>query len=152
GQQSHPAPRGKAVRAESADHRCQGSNGNGNRGGDRQPFRVCEIKSLPRSTRLAPGECRRRDAAGRSAARIDPRDRVRSLSTRCPSGAVLMPRQLSYAKAINEAQRQAMELCDDVVVLGQLADTPAGIFGTTSGLVDTFGPERVQDFPVAENL
>ena len=63
-----------------------------------------------------------------------------------------MPRQLSYAKAINEAQRQAMELSDDVVVLGQLADTPAGIFGTTSGLVDTFGPARVQDFPVAENL
>ena len=63
-----------------------------------------------------------------------------------------MPRQLSYAKAINEAQRQAMELSDDVVVLGQLADTPAGIFGTTSGLVDTFGAARVQDFPVAENL
>ena len=63
-----------------------------------------------------------------------------------------MPRELSYAKAINEAQSQAMELCDAVVVLGQLADTPAGIFGTTSGLVDKFGPDRVQDFPVAENL
>lgn len=63
-----------------------------------------------------------------------------------------MSRELSYARAINEAQRQAMELSDDVVVLGQLADTPAGIFGTTSGLVDTFGPNRVQDFPVAENL
>ena len=32
-----------------------------------------------------------------------------------------MPRELSYAQAINEAQRQAMELCEDVVVLGQLA-------------------------------
>ena len=63
-----------------------------------------------------------------------------------------MSRQLSYAKAINEAQRQAMDLSADVVVLGQLADTPAGIFGTTSGLVETFGPARVQDFPVAENL
>lgn len=63
-----------------------------------------------------------------------------------------MSRELSYAKAINEAQRQAMERCDRVVILGQLADTPAGIFGTTSGLVNTFGPDRVQDFPVAENL
>jgi pyruvate dehydrogenase E1 component beta subunit len=63
-----------------------------------------------------------------------------------------MGRDLTYAKAINEAQRQAMELCQDVVVLGQLADTPSGIFGTTSGLVDLFGPERVHDFPVAENL
>ena len=63
-----------------------------------------------------------------------------------------MARELSYAQAINEAQRQAMELCEDVVVLGQLADTPAGVFGTTTGLVDQFGPKRVQDFPVAENL
>jgi pyruvate dehydrogenase E1 component beta subunit len=63
-----------------------------------------------------------------------------------------MSRDLSYAKAINEAQRQAMELCEGVVVLGQLADTPAGIFGTTSGLFEAFGPARVQDFPIAENL
>ena len=57
-----------------------------------------------------------------------------------------MSRQLSYAKAINEAQRQAMDLSADVVVLGQLADTPAGIFGTTSGLVETFGPARYRIF------
>src|SRR5213594_1889427 len=63
-----------------------------------------------------------------------------------------MIRELSYAAAINEAQRQALELNEDVIVLGQLADMPTGIFGTTSGLVDRFGPRRVQDFPVAENL
>ena len=63
-----------------------------------------------------------------------------------------MSRPLSYAQAINEALRQSMELSDDVVVLGQLVDYPSGIFGTTSGLVDRFGPERVQDFPVSENL
>lgn len=63
-----------------------------------------------------------------------------------------MSRQLSYAKAILEATDQAMELCDKVVVLGQLVDTKSGIFGTTTGLVDKYGPERVQDFPVAENL
>jgi acetoin:2,6-dichlorophenolindophenol oxidoreductase subunit beta len=63
-----------------------------------------------------------------------------------------MPRQLSYAKAILEATDQAMGLCPEVVVLGQLVDTPSGIFGTTTGLVNKYGPERVQDFPVAENL
>jgi pyruvate dehydrogenase E1 component beta subunit len=63
-----------------------------------------------------------------------------------------MPRQLSYAKAILEATDQAMSLCPEVVVLGQLVDTQSGIFGTTTGLVDKYGPERVQDFPVAENL
>jgi acetoin:2,6-dichlorophenolindophenol oxidoreductase subunit beta len=63
-----------------------------------------------------------------------------------------MSRQLSYAKAILEATDQAMGLCPDVVVLGQLVDTQSGIFGTTTGLVKKYGPERVQDFPVAENL
>lgn len=63
-----------------------------------------------------------------------------------------MSRQLSYAKAILEATDQAMDLCSDVVVLGQLVDTKSGIFGTTTGLVDKYGTERVQDFPIAENL
>lgn len=63
-----------------------------------------------------------------------------------------MSRPLSYAKAINEALDQAMQLCDDVVVLGQLVDYPSGIFGTTTGLADKFGAARVQDFPVSENL
>jgi len=63
-----------------------------------------------------------------------------------------MSRQLSYAKAILEATDQAMTLSKDVIVLGQLVDTQSGIFGTTTGLVDKHGPERVLDFPVAENL
>lgn len=63
-----------------------------------------------------------------------------------------MVRSLTYAGAINEGLRQAMDLSDQVVVLGQLADSKAGIFGTTSGLVDRFGPDRVQDFPVAESV
>src|SRR5438105_15088517 len=63
-----------------------------------------------------------------------------------------MNRQLSYAQAINEALHQAMSLSDKVVVLGQLVDYKSGVFGTTTGLVEKFGPDRVQDFPVAENL
>jgi pyruvate dehydrogenase E1 component beta subunit len=63
-----------------------------------------------------------------------------------------MSRQLSYAKAILEATDQAMSLSKDVVVLGQLVDTKSGIFGTTTGLVDKYGAERVMDFPVSENL
>jgi pyruvate/2-oxoglutarate/acetoin dehydrogenase E1 component len=63
-----------------------------------------------------------------------------------------MSRQLSYAQAILEATDQAMSLSPDVIVFGQLADTKSGIFGTTTGLVDKHGGERVMDFPVAENL
>ncbi|GIW78857.1 MAG: pyruvate dehydrogenase subunit beta [Gemmatales bacterium] len=61
-------------------------------------------------------------------------------------------RKLNYGKAINEALGQAMELCPDVIVLGQLVDYKSGIFGTTTGLVDRFGPKRVQDFPVSESV
>lgn len=63
-----------------------------------------------------------------------------------------MSRQLSYAKAILEATDQAMGLSPEVIVLGQLVDTQSGIFGTTTGLVKKYGPDRVQDFPVSENL
>ena len=63
-----------------------------------------------------------------------------------------MSRQLSYSNAILEATDQAMSLSQDVIVLGQLVDTKSGIFGTTTGLVEKYGPERVQDFPVSENL
>lgn len=61
-------------------------------------------------------------------------------------------RQLTYAEAINEGLRQAMELSSDVIILGQLVDYKPGIFGTTKGLVDQFGKDRVRDFPIAENI
>jgi pyruvate/2-oxoglutarate/acetoin dehydrogenase E1 component len=57
---------------------------------------------------------------------------------------------LSFAQAINAALRQAMELDPNVFVCGIGADTPSGIFGTTTGLVDRFGAKRVFDTPIAE--
>lgn len=60
--------------------------------------------------------------------------------------------QQTYSKAINQALFQAMELSSDVLVLGQLVDYKSGVFGTTTGLVEKFGTERVFDFPVAESL
>ena len=44
-----------------------------------------------------------------------------------------------------------MELSDSVIVLGQLVDYGPGVFGSTTGLVERFGPERVRDFPVSES-
>lgn len=62
------------------------------------------------------------------------------------------PRLLSYSDAINEALHQAMDLSSEVIVLGQLVDYQSGVFGTTTGLVERFGSDRVQDFPVAESV
>jgi acetoin:2,6-dichlorophenolindophenol oxidoreductase subunit beta len=61
-------------------------------------------------------------------------------------------RRLSFAKAINEGLGQSLELCSDVLILGQMVDSKSGVFGTTAGLVERFGPDRVQDFPIAESL
>jgi len=61
-------------------------------------------------------------------------------------------RKISYSEAINEALHQSMELSSEVVVLGQLVDYKPGVFGTTKGLVERFGKDRVRDFPVAENI
>jgi pyruvate/2-oxoglutarate/acetoin dehydrogenase E1 component len=58
--------------------------------------------------------------------------------------------RLSFAQAINAALRQAMELEPGVLVYGIGADGRSGIFGTTSGLVERFGPKRVFDTPIAE--
>src|SRR5262249_58324238 len=58
--------------------------------------------------------------------------------------------RLSFAEAVNAALRQAMELDSSVFVYGIGADGRAGIFGTTSGLVERFGQERVFDTPIAE--
>ena len=59
-------------------------------------------------------------------------------------------RDLSYAAAIREGLDLALTLSKDVFVLGQLVDYKSGIFGTTSGLAEKHGAERVQDFPVSE--
>jgi len=60
--------------------------------------------------------------------------------------------QKKYNEAINEGLDQAMSLDKNVILLGQLVDCKPGIFGTTSGLVEKYGQNRVQDFPIAESM
>jgi 2-oxoisovalerate dehydrogenase E1 component beta subunit len=52
------------------------------------------------------------------------------------------------------AMAQAWELAHDpsVVVLGEDVGKSGGVFRATSGLFERFGPERVQDTPLAENM
>ena len=60
-------------------------------------------------------------------------------------------RSLSYVDALREAQAQLLESDDSVFILGEGIDDPGGIFGSTLGLCDQFGPERIMDIPIAEN-
>ena len=60
-------------------------------------------------------------------------------------------RQLTVSKAINEAYFQAMEADNSVFAIGLGVPDPKGVFGTTAGLRESFGPNRVFDSPTAEN-
>jgi pyruvate dehydrogenase E1 component beta subunit len=60
-------------------------------------------------------------------------------------------RSLTYAEAINEATRVAMERDPRMLCFGLGIDDPKCIFGTTNGLVEQFGRERVFDTPTSEN-
>ncbi len=59
-------------------------------------------------------------------------------------------RQIGYIQAITEALREEMERDESVFIIGE--DVQASAFGTTSGLVDQFGEERVMDTPLAETV
>jgi len=54
----------------------------------------------------------------------------------------------TYTEAVVEALREEMQRDEDVVIMG--VDVRASIFGTTRGLVQEFGPNRVIDTPVSE--
>jgi len=60
-------------------------------------------------------------------------------------------REITAAEAIGEATRQAMRADPRVVVLGEGVTDPKTIFGTTQGLLEEFGPERVLEMPLSEN-
>ncbi len=62
-----------------------------------------------------------------------------------------MERLLSYNQAVKEATEQEMERDKSVVIMGIGVDDPRGIYGTTLGLQETFGPDRVFDTPLAED-
>jgi len=60
-------------------------------------------------------------------------------------------RELNYANAIKEATDYCLAEDQSVLVIGLGAPDPKGIFGTTTGLQDKYGVDRVMDMPLAEN-
>jgi len=62
-----------------------------------------------------------------------------------------MTRRMTYGEAIKEALEISMTDDDSVICYGLGVDDPKGIFGTTLGLQEKFGEDRVFDMPTAEN-
>lgn len=62
-----------------------------------------------------------------------------------------MSRYINFAQAVNEALDQSMSQDESVICYGLGVDDPKGVFGTTLGLYQKFGEERVFDMPTSEN-
>ncbi|MBF0161678.1 MAG: dehydrogenase [Magnetococcales bacterium] len=60
-------------------------------------------------------------------------------------------RHITYSQAIREGIAQAMTQNPDLFIIGEGVPDPKAIFGTTQGLQEEFGPQRVLDMPLAEN-
>ena len=59
-------------------------------------------------------------------------------------------RKLTIARAMAESIAQEMRIDPRVFVLGEDIGPLGGVFGTTRGLLDEFGAERVRDTPISE--
>ena len=59
---------------------------------------------------------------------------------------------MTYSKAINQALVEEMTRDENVILYGQDVAAWGGIFKVTEGLHEQFGPERVFDSPISENV
>ena len=59
-------------------------------------------------------------------------------------------RELTYAEALREGLRQAMESDPSVFLLGEDVGVYGGAFGVSAGLYEQFGKQRVIDTPISE--
>lgn len=58
--------------------------------------------------------------------------------------------QLTYREAVTRGIAQELERDERVVFLGEDVAAAGGVFKTTGGLLERFGPERVRDTPISE--
>ncbi|MCY4387800.1 MAG: alpha-ketoacid dehydrogenase subunit beta [Desulfurellaceae bacterium] len=58
----------------------------------------------------------------------------------------------TYSQAINDALAEEMRRDENVILYGQDVAVWGGIFKVTDGLLEKFGPDRVFDTPISENV
>ncbi len=61
-----------------------------------------------------------------------------------------MAELITYRDAVARALAQEMERDDSVYFIGEDVAAAGGVFKTTSGLLERFGPRRVRDTPISE--
>ena len=61
-------------------------------------------------------------------------------------------REITYAQAINEAISEEMRIDDNVFMMGEDIGVYCGAFGVSRGMIEEFGPERIMDTPISEQV
>lgn len=61
-------------------------------------------------------------------------------------------RTITYREALREAMREEMAADQRVLVIGEDIDSYGGTYSVTKGLAEEFGPDRVRDTPLAEEV
>ncbi len=59
-------------------------------------------------------------------------------------------REITYLEAVREALSQEMRRDPEVFLIGEDIGVYGGAFGTTQGMLQEFGPERIRDTPISE--
>ena len=58
---------------------------------------------------------------------------------------------MTFSQAVNDALATAMQIDENVICYGLGIPDPKGVFGTSLGLQEKFGHDRVFDMPCSEN-
>ena len=59
-------------------------------------------------------------------------------------------REITFARAVNEAIDEEMERDNTVIVFGEDVAVAGGVWKVTEGLLEKFGPDRILDTPISE--
>jgi pyruvate/2-oxoglutarate/acetoin dehydrogenase E1 component len=66
--------------------------------------------------------------------------------------ALMISPEMTYAESILSCMNYAMHSNPNSILIGQGIGDHKGIFGTTTGLFETFGPNRIIESPIAEEM
>ena len=60
-------------------------------------------------------------------------------------------RIITFGEAVREGLEESVARNDSVFLMGQGIDDPSSVWGTTKGIAEKFGADKVMEMPVAEN-